>query len=367
MKVHKEPYQQLKALNQQLRRQLYDLHSLFEISLELNSILDEEQLVHHYMFNLFGLLGCKSAVILLNGNDHPNDFRPVLFRGIQESQVKDLSVPRTDPFFEIFSQEPRVIDLTRTQNLETPPKYLQMIAAIGGAVVSPLVHRKEFLGFTILGEKHSHRPYVSPELEILSLLSSFVAIAMSNVRLYREMERVSFTDPLTGVFNRRYFERFLKNEVARARRFNHTLSLAMLDVDHFKNFNDTLGHPAGDQLLRELADLLTATVRTTDIVARYGGEEFCVILPEISEDGALGFSERLRKVVASHDFRHGNIQPEGRVTISLGVATFPKDAHMVRDLIAKADAALYEAKRLGRNRVALYRDMAKTSLAIMDA
>jgi diguanylate cyclase (GGDEF)-like protein len=140
----------------------------------------------------------------------------------------------------------------------------------------------------------------------------------------------------------------LEDEVSRYARFNHPVSVALLDIDDFKAINDELGHAAGDETLRVVADLLLKHSRGIDVICRYGGDEFALLLVETSKGGALQYAERVRGLIAGHAFRHGR-----RVTASLGVACLPTDVPPIpEDLVATADAALYEAKRAGKNRVA---------------
>jgi diguanylate cyclase (GGDEF)-like protein len=352
--TNSEDHEQLIDINRKLRRQLYELHNLLEISLDLNSKLNETQLIHSYWLNLFGLLSTKSVVILTNSNPYAKLFSAQYYKGIRPDHAQLLKIKKSDPIFEIFKENHKVITVKNKNFKKTNPEFFKVVESIGGVLITPLIHRQNILGLVIIGEKHGEKPYTEPEIDSFSLLTTFLAVALTNSRLYKEMKRVSLTDPLTGLFNRRYFENYLQAEIARARRFSHPLSLVMLDVDYFKNYNDRLGHPTGDILLKQLANLLTKTVRCSDMVARYGGEEFCVILPEISSHGALSFSERLRDVVFSHPFNKREIQPIGRITISVGAATYPSDAHMTKELIVKADTALYQAKNNGRNQVAVY-------------
>lgn len=171
--------------------------------------------------------------------------------------------------------------------------------------------------------------------------------------LNKKLEILSITDGLTGLYNHRHFYERLKMEILRAARYNHDLSLIIIDVDFFKHYNDNHGHLAGDIVLKGIADCIKSGVREIDITARYGGEEFAVILPEVDKKGALAFAERIRNIVASHPFPNKETQPNGNLTISLGVAAFPEDTAVSDNaLIQMADDAMYEAKELGRNRVA---------------
>jgi diguanylate cyclase (GGDEF)-like protein len=166
------------------------------------------------------------------------------------------------------------------------------------------------------------------------------------LRQNEELERLSLTDGLTGLANRRFLMQRLNEETIRYRRSKHDLAVLMLDVDHFKKYNDTYGHPAGDEVLKWVARILQATTREVDCVARYGGEEFCIMLPETSVGGAMTLAERIRARVAKEEH-------EGRkITLSIGVASLPADGDEPESVIAAADAALYQAKHDGRNRVA---------------
>jgi diguanylate cyclase (GGDEF)-like protein len=159
-------------------------------------------------------------------------------------------------------------------------------------------------------------------------------------------EEEAFTDHLTGLANRRRFERQLEREVARTLRYNRPFCLLLLDIDHFKQVNDTYGHEAGDEAIRLLASALQAGTRGIDLAARIGGEEFAVILPETDFDGGVDVAERLRTAI-----KEANIPTVGQITASFGVAEFPLCAATGRGLMAVADVALYEAKRGGRDRV----------------
>lgn len=171
-------------------------------------------------------------------------------------------------------------------------------------------------------------------------------------RLRSELEELALTDSLTGLPNRRHFWRRLQEEVERVGRYGGSCCLALLDLDDFKGYNDALGHPAGDELLRDLARLMRQTLRETDFPARVGGEEFAVLMVNTGRGEGRLVLERLRRLVAERDFPHREKQPAGRVTISAGLASCPDDGRDASVLLRAADQALYRAKEAGRNRIA---------------
>src|SRR5438093_1447470 len=186
-------------------------------------------------------------------------------------------------------------------------------------------------------------PFDSQYEGLVRSLAAQAAVALRNARL----EDLSFKDALTDVYNRRYFTIRIEEEFKRHSRFGEPLSLALADLDHFKEVNDRFGHRAGDEALRDVAQLLVKHSRGFSVVTRYGGDEFAIILVNTAKDGGLTYAERIRSVIEQHSF------PHAPVTVSLGVASLPENATTVDDLIVTADQALYDAKRLGRNRVSV--------------
>jgi diguanylate cyclase (GGDEF)-like protein len=170
-----------------------------------------------------------------------------------------------------------------------------------------------------------------------------------------ELERLSASDSLTGLSNRRVLTQRLSEELLRSQRQNHTFSVLMLDVDHFKKYNDAHGHPAGDEVLKRVANILRTSTRAGDCTARYGGEEFAVLLSGKEGDAAVQLAERIRQRVEAEEF------PVGKITISAGIAEFPHHGHTAEAVISSADEALYEAKREGRNRVVCAQRKEKTA------
>lgn len=175
-------------------------------------------------------------------------------------------------------------------------------------------------------------------------------------RTNKILENLAITDGLTGVFNHRHFYNKLNEEFERAKRYNSHLSLIMLDLDFFKKVNDKYGHVVGDSVLVEMTQIVMSNIRKNDIFARYGGEEFVLLLPHTNKIGAMQEAERIRKSIESHHF--ANIEKRGEITLSMGVVTYPdKFINNPEDMVKFADAALYEAKRKGRNRSIFYEDI----------
>ena len=213
----------------------------------------------------------------------------------------------------------------------------------------PLMHHGRVSGVITVG-KAEPGFYDDAALNVLEIIAGHAAIGFDRCRLYEELNLQATTDDLTGLFNRRHIVRRLSEEMSRAGRNGHPLAAILLDADEFKTINDTYGHDAGDQVLKELARLLVAEVRTEDIVARWGGEEFLLLLPEVNSAGAAVVAERLRDLVASARLARGI--GTHRMTVSLGIAMLePTDKG--DEIVTRADRAMYESKKRGGNQLCL--------------
>jgi len=196
------------------------------------------------------------------------------------------------------------------------------------------------------------------DAQLLWILSLVAENLLTREYANEGLLRFAFTDYLTGLRTRGYFEQQLELEFKRAERRQQKFALLMIDIDHFKKVNDTFGHHIGDQLLRDVTSILMKDMREVDTVARYGGEEFVIILPETTMTGAVYVAQRLRRAVEQAKFFAGSPHSVQHLTISIGVAVYDTDAQFKRDLIEFADAALYAAKNEGRNRVICYSELA---------
>ncbi|MFM1843518.1 MAG: phytochrome-like protein cph2 [Cyanobacteriota bacterium] len=213
----------------------------------------------------------------------------------------------------------------------------------------PMIAQSETLGLFYLS---TNNPSTLPEAkrQIARTVAEQVALAISNLNLRETLQYQSIRDPLTGLYNRRYLEEVLSQEIARAQRKQHEIGVVMIDVDHFKRFNDTYSHEVGDYVLQTIATLLKNSVRGSDIVCRYGGEEMTLILPESSLGETTAKAEEIREAISKQTLAH-NGKHLGNLTISLGIASFPQHSITGTALLQTADAALYRAKSAGRNQV----------------
>jgi len=218
----------------------------------------------------------------------------------------------------------------------------------GPAVFIPFGSRDTALGYLAAYRSAGAPEFQTDQVRLLTVLATAAALALDNRRLAHDLQKLAVTDDLTQVYNYRFLKTALRRELKRAQRFAQPLAIVMLDVDNLKAYNDVNGHVRGSFLLKDLAALCAAQVRSFDVLAKYGGDEFTIILPQTDLDGAMVVAERVREAVAGHAFA---LVPAGQITVSAGIATFPHDGADSIQLLQAADRALYRAKRAGRNRV----------------
>ena len=213
----------------------------------------------------------------------------------------------------------------------------------------PMVAQGEILGVLHL-QSPSKDDLTEPKRQLTYAIVEQAGMALSNLKLREALREQSIRDPLTGLFNRRYMEEVLTQHLRRVTRHLHPLGIIMIDIDNFKQFNDTHGHAAGDALLRELGDFLKRRIRGEDVACRYGGEEFLLIMPEATLEAAQQRADLLRQGSKGLRVRDAG-QSFGGITLSLGVAIYPQHGRTMDSILRAADAALYRAKQEGRDRV----------------
>ena len=218
----------------------------------------------------------------------------------------------------------------------------------------PLLSGGKRLGVINLTDRVGEQSFGASDLDWLKLFAPYAAAALEKIDLHEKAQRfqlLAITDPLTGLLNRRYLEERFSQEIERSKRYQFPLSFVMMDIDSFKSFNDTFGHQAGDEVLRETAHCIRRSLRNFDVAARYGGEEFIVVLPETDVTSAMILAERLRKAVEQHFTGERSRHP---VTVSIGVSSLSKTLQNRHQVIRAADQALYAAKKRGKNCVVVY-------------
>jgi diguanylate cyclase (GGDEF)-like protein len=230
----------------------------------------------------------------------------------------------------------------------------------------PILAQGETLGIVHFQATDEAPDLDGSELSFKTTFAGQVGLSIANIRLREALRTQSIRDALTGLYNRRYLEETLDREVRRAGRAGQSLGLLMIDLDHFKKFNDTYGHDAGDAILRETAQSLVKGVRAEDFVCRFGGEEIVVILPTADVEASRARAERLRLRIKELNVSHQG-RTLGMISISVGVATFPQHGRSPKELMAAADAALYEAKRGGRDQVVIAAAQESVETALPDA
>ncbi len=336
-----------------LKRRVYEIHNLLEISNELYSILNLKQLINSALLIIVGQVGCQKAFAFLYDSNQ-RKYSKRFTKGLGQMELSELEIPVDHPlvgYFEKSYKPVLVEELKKESSLKSECKKLLSNKI---ELIAPIVYGDRVQGFVGCGALLSDQKFSKNEMDLLNILINIISISVSNAQTYEDVKNLSLTDAMTNLNNYRYFEDRLKEEINRGKRNNTPVSLIMIDIDHFKNYNDTLGHQAGDEALRNLGWILKNTVRDEDIVNRYGGEEFCIILPGIEKDIIQVLGERLRSKIEEYPFYKENVQPGGRITVSLGGSCFSSDADNFEDLVYKADQALYKSKNAGRNILTVY-------------
>lgn len=285
-------------------------------------------------------------------SDSGEEARRRLVRG--EAAPDDGESASDINIFQVWAaQYARPLIVGREQNAEADA----ILEPLRSALIVPLFVDSQVAGSMQLFSMHD-RHFTEEDAQMLWVFSLVAENLLSRGSAHEGLLRFAFTDYLTGLRSRRFFEQQLDLELKRAQRHHQQFALLMIDIDHFKRLNDTFGHHIGDQALRGVAYLLMQEMREADTSARYGGEEFAIILPETDEQGARQVSERLRRTIEQTTFFAGPDVAPQHITISIGFAIYGVDAVLKNDLAAFADSALYAAKREGRNRVVCYSELA---------
>jgi diguanylate cyclase (GGDEF)-like protein len=328
------------AINErELRRRRFDLEALAVMATELEGAIDSLAVADVLLENVTGAFGFERALLFSTADE---GFELMASRGCETVRADRPPGPAS---VLARAAEKRKALLISELDPAHDAHLVSLLPAARNVVVLPLVAERGCVAVLVV--EHGLQAGSRIERRVVSMLERFVshaALALLNARLLEHVQKLAELDGLTTVANRRTFETVLERELSRARRTGDEVGLVLLDVDRFKELNDTHGHQAGDEFLRRVAALLVENSRDFDTAARYGGDEFALVLPGSSVASSLDVAERIRELLVEAD-------PDVPTTLSIGVASFPFHADDSNSLVQAADEALYESKRAGRNRV----------------
>jgi two-component system cell cycle response regulator len=328
-----------------LDRENQDLKEIIEIAFQITAQLEVENVIKNVAWSFVSKFQTESVTFVLPGDIDETAVQIISYRGIKREEA-GFTLPSIMPVLAFLDKdEYSQIPFSYFRDNYPDRAVVVRMEALAVDVIVPLRTDKGAIGLLLLPRTGTGQPYAVQDMHYITRIVRFASIAIENASLFRQ----ATSDRMTGLFSHHFFEKNLEEELERARRYKSTFSLVMFDIDQF---NDTYGHLQGDRIIREIAKLLTKSIRQVDFPARYGGEEFAVILPAVDVKGALVVAERLRKRVDEYGFPSSDGKAALHVTISVGVTEFnPESAYAPTEIIREADRALYQSKEHGRNRV----------------
>lgn len=341
----------LEETRAELDRRLIEIYALYNVSKTLNTSFETEQLLIKLVEDISEHMDIDRMMILLPDKQFTK-LEIASHTGFSDEEIRQASPSIHKGIYALILSTgiSRIIEDVDVDVTILPDDLFS--PDIGSLVAVPFLRRGSVLGL-ICAFRNRPKHFQFSDLKLFNSVAEHLAIAMENARLFEKTKQMAITDGLTGLYNKRFFLEIMHSEIERAKRCEHDLSFIIMDIDNFKHYNDTNGHPAGDTLLKALSELIKSAIRKVDIPCRYGGEEFVVILPETSKHDAKKVAEKLVSRINNYHFDHASGQPLGFISVSMGLATFPQDDSDENGLIVKADEALYRAKTSGKNRVVL--------------
>jgi diguanylate cyclase (GGDEF)-like protein len=352
----------LETENRALREKVEELRTFWTLSKILSSTLNMEE-VFRLALHLIGRSLQVDAYALLLLDDTSGRLTIKAAFGLPEERAHALSLALGEGISGLVAETGSPMFVS---DVSAEPRFLERscFPGHGAFLCVPLQIKRG----PIIGVLNAHKPepqaFTRGDVDQFQAVANQVAVALENAQLYQRTKELSSRDELTGLFNRRYFFENLETEVQRARRYRRAFTILMLDLDQFKHYNDTHGHLFGDQVLKQVGEILLGNTRRADGVARFGGEEFVIMLPEIDEHGGALVAEKIRAKIAQYPFHGRERQPGGQLTVTIGLAAYPVDSDNGLELVDVADRALYVGKRQGGNCVVLASDQMKGPLQL---
>ena len=344
---------QAKDLLRELKRTVDELAVLNEIAKALTSSLDIGEVMHVILAKVSELLKPRNWSLLLKDQQTGElYFKAAVGAGSESLAGLRIAAGEGIAGWVVQHNQPLLVN-----DVHADPRFSSRFDKASSfhtksILCVPLTFKDRTLGVIELVNGEGDGPFGDEDLRILGTVAEFSAIAIENAQNFHKVQDLTVQDDHTGLFNSRHLKRQLEQEVVRATRFGHPVSLIFFDLDHFKLVNDQHGHQAGSRVLFEVGKLLLGMLRSTDVPVRYGGDEFVVLLPETSKDQAMDAARRIGRAIASAPFLAEKSYGPLTLSASLGVAAFPDDAREAEDLIKRADEAMYRVKAQGRGGVA---------------
>ena len=360
------------------------LEKLLDISRQMAETRALNPLLEFAMCEVLDFVGAENGYLILLDDDGELEFRVSHCRSGEEISQPDQQISRTI-FNRVISNGESIVLADAVEDEEFQDSVSILDLNLRSVMCVPLIARGEKLGAIYVENRSAGGVFEDQELRALKYFAAHAAVAIENAilnddletrvtsrtkelnqtvqdlereiearkRAEAELQRLAITDPLTEAYNRRYFFEVTDQELERAQRHNLNLSIAMMDLDHFKDINDNYGHVVGDQALRTMADCFRENLRKTDVLGRYGGDEFAVLMPETNQKMARKTADRLRKKLVTALKKTGLFTH--KLTVSVGVYAYAADGNIeVEDFVDRADQALYKAKEGGRNQVIIW-------------
>lgn len=330
--------------------ELYELTISQEVSNIIYSRLDYKEIVKAILEIIERSIDFQVCGLLFVDEGKGAEIIVEIKYPVTQDEIDNFKSKMTDTFNELSGSAllPEQVRVTHTDGPDVIATYVGSRNILSSYQTSLLLVDNKPLGMLAITNSFPNA-FTSEDLRVFSIIAHHSSVAINNTLLHKKIKELSILDGLTGLYVYRYFNDALEREIQRALRYQQSFSLIMLDIDGFKKVNDTFGHLQGDEVLKELGQILKMICRQIDIVSRYGGEEFTVILPQTDIEGAFVLAERIRKVVKNYAF--GTKDTPINLTVSIGVANYPESATSKLDLIKEVDKALYKAKADGKNKV----------------
>lgn len=326
----------------------------YNLARDIGSALELDKVLENIQKAVVRLLEAeKSELILLDENQKV--LRPKTCTGWNEDEVekiKNIEIKLGEGIIGWVAKEGKLLSSNEVQK-DYRLATLGQHEILNSVLCAPLKVGNEIIGVINIGQVSSGT-VTQEDTRLLYILSSLAAMAIKNAKMFAHIQRLADIDGLTQLYCNRYFQKHLEMEIKRCTRYKENFSIIMTDIDHFKSFNDTYGHQVGDMVLARTAEIIKKNIRQDiDIVARYGGEEFIIIVPKTDQKGAYILAERIRKQVEAATYIDDTVDHPLKVTISLGIATFPDHSMDKEELIRISDQGLYISKQTGRNRTSI--------------